>query len=73
VRVADEVLVDLLAAACGVRWTDARSSAVRMDLDGTPVLVADIDTLILTKRTVRPSDAADRAWLESLRDARRGR
>jgi hypothetical protein len=69
VRVADEVLVDLLAAACGVTWSDARSSAVRMDLEGTPVLVADVDTLIRTKRTPRPSDAADRAWLESLRDA----
>ena len=73
VRVADEVLVDLLAAACGVTWSDAQSSAVRMDLEGTPVLVADVDTLIRTKRTVRPSDAADRAWLESLREDERGR
>ena len=68
VRVADEVLVDLLAAACGVTWSEAQSSAVRMDLQGTPVIVADIETLIRTKKTVRPSDAADRAWLESLRE-----
>ena len=68
VRVADEVLVDLLAAACGVTWSEAQSSAVRMDLEGTPVIVADIETLIRTKKTVRPSDAADRAWLESLRE-----
>lgn len=67
VRVADEVLVDLLAAACGVTWSEAHASAVRMDLEGTPVIVADVETLIRTKRTVRPSDAADRAWLESLR------
>ena len=73
VRVADEVLVGLLAAACGVTWSDAQPSAVRMDLEGTPVFVADVDTLIRTKRTVRPSDAAVRAWLESLRDAGRGR
>jgi hypothetical protein len=71
VRVADEVLVDLLAAACGVTWTDAHGSAVQIDLEGTPVIVADVDTLIRTKRTRRPSDAADRAWLESLRDSRR--
>ena len=68
VRVADEVLVDLLAAACGVTWSDARASALRMDLEGTPVIVADVETLIRTKMTVRPSDAADRAWLESLRE-----
>jgi hypothetical protein len=35
---------------------------------GTPVIVADVETLIRTKRTVRPSDAADRAWLEALRE-----
>ena len=68
VRVADEVLVDLLAAACGVTWSEAQTSALRMDLDGTPVIVADVETLIRTKMTVRPSDAADRAWLESLRE-----
>jgi hypothetical protein len=72
VRVADEVLVDLLAAACGVTWSEASPSALRMDLDGTPVIVADIETLIRTKRTVRPSDAADRAWLESLRTSESG-
>lgn len=71
VRVADEVLVDLLAAACGVTWSEARASALRMDVEGTPVIVADVETLIRTKMTVRPSDAADRAWLESLREDRR--
>ena len=68
VRVADEVLVDLLGAACGVTWSEASTSALRMDLEGTPVIVADVETLIRTKRTVRPSDAADRAWLEALRE-----
>jgi hypothetical protein len=41
---------------------------MRFDLDGTPVLVADRKVLIRTKRTIRPSDAADRAWLEALGD-----
>jgi hypothetical protein len=71
VRVADEVLVDLLAAACGVTWREAQASAVRVDLEGTPVVVADVETLIRTKRTMRPADAADRAWLESLRSTER--
>jgi hypothetical protein len=66
VRVADEVMVDLLAAACGVTWGEAHPSAKRIDLDGTPVIVADRKTLIRTKQTLRPSDAADRAWLEAL-------
>jgi hypothetical protein len=68
VRVADEVMVDLLSAACDVTWSEASKKALRIDLGGTPVIVADVATLIRTKRTVRPSDAADRAWLEALRD-----
>lgn len=66
VRVADEVMVDLLSVACGVTWAEAASSAERRELDGVPVAVADLRTLIRTKQTIRPSDAADRAWLEGL-------
>jgi predicted nucleotidyltransferase len=68
VRVADEVMVDLLAAACGVTWSEAQASATRIDIEGTAVIVADRRTLIRTKQTLRPSDAADRAWLEVLGD-----
>jgi hypothetical protein len=68
VRVADEVMVDLLRAACGVTWAEAQASARKVDIDGTPVLVADKATLIRTKQTARPSDAADCAWLEALPD-----
>ena len=32
---------------------------------GVTIVVADRETLIRTKRTLRPSDAADRAWLEA--------
>ena len=67
VRVADEVMVDLLGVACGVTWAEAEPSALRVEIEGIPVIVADVGTLIRTKRTVRPSDAADRAWLEALR------
>ena len=66
VRVADEIMVDLLAAACGVTWAEANAQAERMNVQGISVNVADRRTLIRTKQTVRPSDAADRAWLEAL-------
>ena len=69
VRVADEVMVDLLSAACDVTWAEADASAERRDLDGIPIIVADPATLIRTKQTPRPSDAADRAWLEGLSGA----
>lgn len=66
VRVADEVMVDLLRAACGVTWAEAHGSAMTVDLEGATVLVADRRTLIRTKQTIRPSDAADCAWLAAL-------
>jgi hypothetical protein len=69
VRVADEVMVDLLSVACDVTWAQAHASAERRDLDGIPIIVADPATLIRTKQTPRPSDAADRAWLEGLSGA----
>lgn len=72
VRVADEVMVDLLSAACGVTWAEAEGSAEKRDLAGTPVILADPKTLIRTKQTIRPSDAADRAWLEALVSERDG-
>jgi hypothetical protein len=49
-----------------VTWAEARAGAQVMDLDGAEVLVADPRTLIRTKQTARPSDAADCAWLATL-------
>lgn len=71
VRVADEVMVDLLASACGVTWAEASARAERRELGGVSLVLADAETLIRTKQTVRPSDAADRAWLEALRARKR--
>ena len=68
VRVADEVVVDLMASACGVTFADAiaAKAAERFFLQGVPVEVASKDLLIRTKQTVRPSDAADVAYLRAL-------
>jgi hypothetical protein len=68
VRVADEIVVDLMAKACGVDYTDAIRDAVTMDFGGVPVPVASLRTLIRTKNTVRPSDAADCQFLRTLID-----
>lgn len=63
VRVADEVVVDLLAGACGVSYFDAAQGAERIDVMGASVLVADKRTLIRTKQTIRPSDHMDCEYL----------
>ena len=53
VRVADEIVVDLMALACGVDYSEAAKDR-------------------RTKNTVRPSDAANRQYLEEVVRAERG-
>lgn len=68
VRVADEIVVDLMAKACGVEYADASRDSVTMSFAGVPIPVASPQTLLRTKNTVRPSDAADRQFLQVLID-----
>jgi hypothetical protein len=68
VRVADEIVVDLMARACGVDYADASRDAVTITFGGVPVPVASPPTLIRTKDTLRPSDAADRQFLQAIID-----
>jgi predicted nucleotidyltransferase len=72
VRVADEVVVDLMALACGIDYANAAADAVMITIDGVAVTVASPATLIRTKNTMRPSDAADRQYLEELIRAQDG-
>ena len=72
VRVADEVVVDLMALACGIDYNDAAKDATSLTIDGIAIPIASPATLIRTKNTVRPSDAADRRYLEELLRAVRG-
>lgn len=71
VRVADEVVVDLMAHACGVSYAQAVRDATELTIAGIVIPVASPATLIRTKNTLRPSDAADRRYLEELLDAER--
>jgi hypothetical protein len=68
VRIADEIVVDLMADACGVDYAEASQDAVTVVFSGVEMLVASPRTLIRTKNTVRPSDAADCQFLQVLID-----
>lgn len=64
VRIADEIVVDLLKDACGVDYQRASADGIEtMMLEGVPIPVARKELLIETKQTVRPSDAADVQFL----------
>ncbi|HXV64233.1 MAG TPA: nucleotidyltransferase [Vicinamibacteria bacterium] len=69
VRIADEVIVDLLAKACGVMYKDAARDQEHVEIDGVTIPIASKRTLIRTKDTIRPSDAADKQFLQELIDA----
>jgi len=64
VRIADEIVVDLLKTACGVDYARAAEGGIEiMTVNGVPIAVGCKELLIETKQTVRPSDASDVQFL----------
>ena len=60
VRIADEIVVDLLKNACGVDYSRAADGGIEIKVvESVAIPVATKELLIETKQTVRPSDAAD--------------
>jgi hypothetical protein len=66
VRVADEVVVDLMAKACGVTLAEIEANVVIGEIDGVSVRYASAADLLRTKQTLRPKDAVDRLFLEEI-------
>jgi hypothetical protein len=59
-RVADEIVVDLMTAACGIDYAAAMAAGVEtLTIQGVGIPVARKELLIRMKDTIRPSDAAD--------------
>jgi predicted nucleotidyltransferase len=71
VRIADEIIVDLMGRACGLRYADLAADLETIRLDDVDVPVASPAALIRTKDTYREQDKIDRAFLEALLRARR--
>ena len=72
VRVADEVVVDLMRSACGVEYAEAATAIESAVLQGVAVPFASPELLLKLKRTVREKDAVDRQFLEMLIAGRSG-
>lgn len=66
VRVADEVVVDLMKSACGVDYAEAIEGVEPAVIQGVEVPFASPALLLKLKRTVREKDALDRQFLELL-------
>ena len=63
IRVADDLLVDLLFAANGETYESVQPYVRELDIEGTPVRVLNIDGLIKTKTYYREKDVLDKRVL----------
>ena len=66
VRVADEVVVDLMGAACGVDFAAAKEQIEWMEFEGVRIPFASPELLLKTKATVREKDAIDCLYLRRI-------
>jgi hypothetical protein len=64
VRVADEIVVDLMKSACGIEYAEAAKDVVVHEVQGVPIPFASPRLLWRTKKpTHRAKDAGDLAFL----------
>lgn len=66
VRIGDEIVIDLMAKACGISFEEAKDEIEWKDVEGLKIPLASKALLIRLKNTVRPSDQADVYFLRSL-------
>ena len=59
VRIADEIVIDLMAKACGIDYEAAKGEVQFAEVEGVKIPVAKKEMLIKMKKTFRPSDKAD--------------
>ena len=63
VRVADEIMVDLMRSGCGITYHEAIKDVVWRELDGVRIPFASKATLWKMKQTLREKDIPDRLFL----------
>jgi len=69
IRLADEVIVDLIFRTCGETYDSLKTHMEIIDLDGIPVKTLDLKGLIKTKQSMREKDVMDRMILEKALNA----
>lgn len=63
VRVSDEILVDVMTAACGIEFEEASKAIEIRHVDGVPIPFARAELLLRMNQTYREKDSADRIFL----------
>jgi hypothetical protein len=70
VRVADEIVVDLMLSACGIAYADATDEVESVVIHGVPIPFASAKLLLRMKQTYRDKDIPDRIFLQEKLGAR---
>ena len=68
IRVADELMVDLLFSANGETYESMQPFVREIVVEGVPIRVLNIDGLLRTKTSVREKDLLDRHMLERIKN-----
>jgi predicted nucleotidyltransferase len=68
IRIADELLIDLLFAANGQTYASLAPKVKSLTIDGVEIKTLDIEGLLLTKTKFRDKDKIDREALLRLKD-----
>jgi len=66
VRVADEIVVDLMKSACGIDYDAAKMGIVQMNVDNVLIPFAGPELLWRMKQTLREKDKQDLLFLRML-------
>ena len=64
IRLADEVVVDLIFKTCGETYESLKSYVEVVELDGIPMKTLSLEGLLKTKQSMREKDIMDRNVLE---------
>jgi hypothetical protein len=72
VRVADEILIDLMKSGCGVDYAQAAQHVVWREVDGVRIPFASPQLLWRMKQTHREKDIPDRLFLQKLLNEKPG-
>lgn len=66
IRVADEIVVDIMKKACGIDYATAEKNILLVDIHGVKIPFANVDLMIRLKQSVRPKDQLDLSFLKAL-------
>lgn len=64
IRLADEIVVDLVFRTCGETFESLKPFETIIDLDGVPVRTVTLEGLLRTKQSARERDVSDRRIIE---------